>query len=132
LKHAALWLDMTVSVKDSSASLAFDQAFDVHRLSPLSSIRAEVERVRPAVAFFDFDFPTRQGLNLLKETKRSSPSLPLIMLTVQHSEALAVWAFRSRVWDYFVKPLSVGRRDGGGGIGARDSRRGDSADDQSA
>jgi AraC-like DNA-binding protein len=107
LKHAALWLDMTVSVKDSSASLAFDQAFDVHRLSPLSSIRAEVERVRPAVAFFDFDFPTRQGLNLLKETKRSSPSLPLIMRTVQHSEALAVWAFRSRVWDYFVKPLSV-------------------------
>jgi AraC-like DNA-binding protein len=29
------------------------------------------------------------------------------MLTVQHSEALAVWAFRSRVWDYFVKPLST-------------------------
>jgi AraC-like DNA-binding protein len=28
------------------------------------------------------------------------------MLTVQHSEALAVWAFRSRVWDYIVKPLS--------------------------
>jgi YesN/AraC family two-component response regulator len=59
------------------------------------------------VAFFDFDFPTRQGLNVLRETKRAFPSLPLIMLTVQHSEALAVWAFRSRVWDYFVKPLSM-------------------------
>jgi AraC-like DNA-binding protein len=102
-----LWLDMTVSVKDPSASSAFDKAFHLHRLSPLSSIRADVERVHPAVAFFDFDFPTRQGLNLLRETKRSCPSLPLVMLTVQHSEALAVWAFRSRVWDYFVKPLSM-------------------------
>src|SRR5919112_210321 len=106
-KHSVLWLDMTVSVRDARASSAFDQAFEVHRLAPLSSIRADVERLRPAVAVFDFDFPTTQGLNLLKETKRSFQSLPLIMLTVQHSEALAVWAFRSRVWDYVVKPLST-------------------------
>jgi len=98
---------MTVSVRDAGTSCAFDSAFDVHRRAPLSSIRADVERLEPAIAFFDFDFPTKQGLNLLKETKRSFPSLPLIMLTVQHSEALAVWAFRTRVWDYFVKPLSV-------------------------
>jgi AraC-like DNA-binding protein len=107
VKHSVLWLDMTVSVRDIGASYPFDQAFDVHRLAPLSSIRADVERLNPAVAFFDFDFPTMQGLNLLKETKRNFPSLPLIMLTVQHSEALAIWAFRTRVWDYFVKPLSV-------------------------
>ena len=30
------------------------------------------------------------------------------MLTVQHSEELAVWAFRSRVWDYLVKPVAAG------------------------
>jgi AraC-like DNA-binding protein len=107
VKHSVLWLDMTVSVRDAGTCGVFDQAFAVHRLAPLSSIRADVERLKPAVAFFDFDFPTKQGLNLLKETKRSFPSLPLIMLTVQHSEALAVWAFRTRVWDYFVKPLSV-------------------------
>ena len=98
---------MTVSIRDADTGLPFDKAFDVHHLAPLSSIGADIERIKPAVAFFDFDFPTRQGLNLLRETKRSFPSLPLIMLTVQHSEALAVWAFRSRVWDYFVKPLSV-------------------------
>ncbi len=27
------------------------------------------------------------------------------MLTEYHSEALAVWAFRSRIWDYLVKPI---------------------------
>lgn len=98
---------MTVSVRDATASAAFHEWFDIHPLAPLSSILAEIERRRPAVAFFEFDFPTREGLNLLRETKRAYPSLPLVMLTVQHSEALAVWAFRSRVWDYFVKPLST-------------------------
>jgi AraC-like DNA-binding protein len=29
------------------------------------------------------------------------------MLTVYHSEALAVWALRARVWDYFVKPFAA-------------------------
>ena len=106
VKHPALWLDMTVSVRDADTSAGFGEAFDVQRLAPMTSIGGDIARVNPAVAFFDFDFPTRHGLNILKDTKRSFPSLPLIMLTVQHSEALAVWAFRSRVWDYIVKPLS--------------------------
>jgi YesN/AraC family two-component response regulator len=105
-KYRLLWLDMTVSVRDAETQRGFDGTFEIHRRAPLASIESDIERLRPAVAFFDFDFPTKQGLNLLRETKRSHPGLPLIMLTVQHSEALAVWAFRSRVWDYFVKPLS--------------------------
>jgi AraC-like DNA-binding protein/ActR/RegA family two-component response regulator len=109
--HPALWLDMTVSVRDASTSYAFEKAFDVQALSPMSSIGSDIARIRPSVAFFDFDFPTRQGLNVLKETKRCFPSLPIVMLTVQHSEALAVWAFRSRVWDYIVKPLSAADTD---------------------
>jgi YesN/AraC family two-component response regulator len=107
VKHPVLWLDMTVSVHDAGTRRGFDEVFDVHSLAPLSSIQADVDRVKPAVAFFDFDFPTKQGLHLMRETKRTCASLPLIMLTVQHSEALAVWAFRSRIWDYLVKPLSA-------------------------
>jgi YesN/AraC family two-component response regulator len=106
VKYPALWLDMTVSVHDAGTRSAFDDVFEMHRLAPLSSIHGDVERVKPVAAFFDFDFPTKQGLHLLRETKRTFTGLALIMLTVQHSEALAVWAFRSRVWDYLVKPMS--------------------------
>ena len=28
------------------------------------------------------------------------------MLTEYHSEALAIWAYRHRVWDYRVKPIT--------------------------
>jgi YesN/AraC family two-component response regulator len=105
-KYPLLWLDMTVSVREAETHSGLDGTFEIHRRAPLASIQSDIERLHPAVAFFDFDFPTKQGLNLLRETKRSHPGLPLIMLTVQHSEALAVWAFRSRVWDYLVKPLA--------------------------
>jgi YesN/AraC family two-component response regulator len=97
---------MTVSTQDAGTSAGFEQLFEVHRCSNDRSIEAEVERVRPAVVCFDFDFPSKSGLKLLQQTKRDHVSVPLIMLTVQHSEALAVWAFRSRAWDYLVKPLS--------------------------
>jgi YesN/AraC family two-component response regulator len=104
-KHPALWLDMTVSVRDAGAPSGFENAFEIQHRSPLASIHSDVDRLKPVVAFFDFDFPTKPGLQLLRDTKREFPSLPLVMLTVQHSEALAVWAFRSRVWDYMVKPI---------------------------
>jgi YesN/AraC family two-component response regulator len=103
--HSLLWIDMTVSVQDVESVTGFDKAFNVHRSSALSSIDAEIERVNPAVICFDFDFPTKHGLKLLQHIKETHSSLPLIMLTVQHSEDLAVWAFRSRVWDYLVKPI---------------------------
>lgn len=60
---------------------------------------------RPDALCFDYDYPDRASLELLQNTKQAHPSIPILMLTVQHSEELAVWAFRARVWDYFVKPV---------------------------
>lgn len=96
---------MTVSVEDTEHFTAFEKYFRAHRLGAPASIDAEIDRIRPDAVCVEFDFPTREGLKTLQEIKRQHASVPLIMLTVQHSEALAVWAFRSRVWDYFVKPI---------------------------
>lgn len=54
-----------------------------------------------------FDCPDLAGLSLLQEIKLKSPSIPITMFTVQHSEELAIWAMRSRVWEYVVLPLSA-------------------------
>lgn len=105
-KYSLLWIDLTVSVHDKEAYSAFQKHFRVHRLSALASIDSEIERLNPDALCFDYDYPTKQSLRTLQETKRKHRSIPILMLTVQHSESLAVWAFRSRVWDYLVKPLS--------------------------
>lgn len=58
-----------------------------------------------------YDRPDASGLSLLLDIKRAAPSIPITMLTVQHSEELAVWAFRSGVWEYLLLPLSPSERN---------------------
>ena len=59
----------------------------------------------PHTLLFEYDYPNIPTLVALKETKIFHPSIPIVLVTQQHSEALAVWALRTRVWDYFVKPV---------------------------
>ncbi|GGX82909.1 hypothetical protein GCM10007160_08030 [Litchfieldella qijiaojingensis] len=63
----------------------------------------------PIAACFQFDYPDLQGLADLRQTKQRVATVPLLMITQAHSEHLAVWAFRSRVWDYFVHPIDMPR-----------------------
>lgn len=104
--YSLLWIDLAVSLHDRETFEAFECYFEVHRTSALASIDSEIEQLKPDVLCFDYDYPTKQSLKSLQETKAKHRSIPILMLTVQHSESLAVWAFRSRVWDYLVKPLS--------------------------
>ncbi|PMR70188.1 hypothetical protein CR158_17150 [Halomonas heilongjiangensis] len=63
----------------------------------------------PIAACFQFDYPDLQGLADLRQAKQRIASVPLLMVTQAHSESLAVWAFRTRVWDYFVQPVDLAR-----------------------
>jgi len=103
-----LWLDLTVSIKETEAQAAFrpwcDVIHCVDDIERLDDVLALKESQCDLVCF-DFDYPDRAGLRLLRSTKAGYPSLPILMLTVQHSEALAIWAFRSKIWDYLVKPV---------------------------
>ncbi|UYG05265.1 DNA-binding response regulator [Halomonas sp. LR3S48] len=63
----------------------------------------------PIVACFEFDYPDLKGLTDLRQAKQRAASVPLLMITQAHSESLAVWAFRTRVWDYFVQPVDLAR-----------------------
>jgi AraC-like DNA-binding protein len=67
----------------------------------------DVARLDPSALCFDFDHPDQQRLQTLQDVKRYFVRLPVLMLTLDHSESLAVWAFRSRVWNYLVKPVSA-------------------------
>jgi AraC-like DNA-binding protein len=76
-------------------------------LSDAEAIPETLQSLAPLAICFEYDYPDIPRLAALQETKLAYASLPIVMVTRQHSEDLAVWAFRSRVWDYFVKPLPV-------------------------
>src|SRR5690349_17680009 len=102
-----LWVDCTFGVCSPVPRTAAKTHFDVSAHVPLSEAQAAVRHFSPSVVCFEFEHPDAAGLRALRDFKVANPSLPLLMLTTQHSEALAVWAFRARVWNYLVKPVSA-------------------------
>jgi AraC-like DNA-binding protein len=63
--------------------------------------------VSPNALCFEFDQVNPPGLAAMEQALEKYPALPVLMLTVQHAESLAVWSFRVGVWNYLVKPVSV-------------------------
>ncbi len=108
-KPILLWLDLT---RDGSTVGLIHQFEGVGecRLSKDPFLLGR-EQCKPVdMICIHFDRPDANGLNLILDLKRINPSIPITMFTVQHSEELAVWAMRSRVWEYIVLPLSTSEK----------------------
>ena len=99
-----LWVNLTQETRTALGDSA-GGAFDVHCVREPGQIPAAIERHAPQFLCFEFDEPEPPGINALAETRRKHPSLPVLMITACHSEPLALWALRIRVWDLLVKPV---------------------------
>lgn len=110
---------MQVSSIDNELLLVdFKEKVDVHgivaflsasRVSPIHgvlSVQEAIDTLKPRAILFEYDYPELQGLRALLDVRRSFPEIPIVMITSYHSENLAVWAFRNRVWDYLARPLN--------------------------
>ncbi len=101
-----IWFDMTIATRNAEADRIFRDHFDIRYCSNPNRPE-DTPQLESAVAIcFEFDYPDRPGLSLLRSTKERYPHIPIVMLTAQHSEQLAVWAYRNRVLDYLLKPVS--------------------------
>ncbi|MEO4046576.1 response regulator transcription factor [Pseudomonas sp. CAU 1711] len=103
-KPFLLWMDLTHDRSTEELIAQFHTTCDC-RLAKDSSVSARETGQQPDMICMHFDRPDSLGLNLLLEVKRTAPSIPITMFTVQHSEELAVWAMRSGVWEYLTLPL---------------------------
>lgn len=99
-----LWFDLTHDQSAPDCAGEFSNACQIQLVRDLSVAGMNAHQ-RPDMICMHYDRPDTLSLNLLIAVKRSAPSIPITMLTMQHSEDLAVWAFRSGVWDYLVLPL---------------------------
>ncbi|EXF45308.1 YesN family response regulator [Pseudomonas sp. BAY1663] len=100
-----LWVDLTHD-RSTEALMSQFSGFSECRLVQGHSLADSARGRRIDMICMHFDHPDALGLNQLQQVKRSTPSIPITMFTVQHSEELAVWAMRSQVWEYLTLPLS--------------------------
>ena len=102
-----LWVNLTREARTVLEESA-GGAFDVRRVREPTQIPGAIQVHAPPFLCFEFDEPDAPGIAVLAHTRRAHPGLPVLMITGGHSEAVAIWALRIRVWDLLVKPVSSG------------------------
>jgi AraC-like DNA-binding protein len=100
-----LWVDMTVESSAPEVPAEFADHCNVIRATARQSTAQQLRHVRPDAVIFDFDYPDKNSLTAAAQLKEDHASVPMVLLSVQHSEALAVWAFRTRFFDFLVRPV---------------------------
>jgi AraC-like DNA-binding protein len=104
-KIRLLWIDLSTADADAQPETLLEDYFEVAICRRHERVARRLSEDDPEVVCFSFDYPDRSGSRLVEEMKRLYSSIPMFIATVQHSEELAVWAFRSRMTDFLVKPL---------------------------
>lgn len=102
-----LWIDLRFYQSQPGFDQDLGGRYRLHRVNEIAAIAKAIGQTSPQLLCFEFDYPDLPKLKVLRQTCRAHSALPILMLTEQHSETLAVWAFRTGVWDYLVKPVSV-------------------------
>ncbi|MEO7067719.1 MAG: response regulator transcription factor [Rhodanobacter sp.] len=101
-----LWIDLCSQSSFDGLFQSVTTKHEAARVDRLGSIADALRQLRPQLVCIEFDYPDKARLQVVPLLREAAPHLPLLMFTEYHSEALAVWAFRSGVWDYRVKPVS--------------------------
>ena len=104
-KPTLLWVDCTSGLPDAEPRVWTASVFEVTLVQGTEAASRELARGRFHAVCFECDYPDQSGLKAMQAIKQRHARLPMLMLTLDHSEALAVWAFRSRMWNYLVKPV---------------------------
>ncbi|MGF2686225.1 helix-turn-helix domain-containing protein [Marinobacter sp. DUT-3] len=107
-KATVVLVDATQYGADPAVVRVIERRFPLVCVTKQDDLEAVYASEGRYITCFEFDFPDIPSLSMLSEAKRDFASIPMVMFTEQHSEALAVWALRTRVWDYFVKPVNEG------------------------
>jgi YesN/AraC family two-component response regulator len=104
-----LWVDMCHGMSEDRAPGSFAAQFELQQVSPTELIDPgpSIPALRPDIVCFDYDYPDLAALQQIPAAKKRHPSLPILMLTLQRSADLAVWALRARVLDYLIKPIDA-------------------------
>lgn len=102
-----LWIRVLRGCENAVSRSIAEQYFQVEVCPDVASASAHFTRFVPQVVCWEYEEADALALRAMRDFKLTHPSVPVLMLTGQHSEALAVWAFRTRVWNYLTKPVAV-------------------------
>jgi AraC-like DNA-binding protein len=100
------WVDLLSGAGSAEVPAAFADQFTVRMVSSVDALIQAIQENPVLACVFEFDYPDRRSLDTFARFKEDFPWVPVVMVTLQHSETMAKWAFRSGALDFLVHPLS--------------------------
>lgn len=104
--QSIVWADLRLSHNTPSNGELIPTSWIAAKVEKAAYVQQVTGRVLPGLVVFEFDHPDIPSLTTLRDIRRRFASIPVLMLTAYHSEALAIWALRNHVADYLVVPIS--------------------------
>jgi AraC-like DNA-binding protein/CheY-like chemotaxis protein len=106
MQPTLMWFDLNLEPWDNAELFRQLSAFcRTISCRDLDAVGRQVLEHKPNVICFDFDYPDITRLEALRTVKEAFPSIPILLVTLQSSEALLLWAFRTGVRDCLIKPV---------------------------
>ncbi|MBI3819551.1 MAG: sigma-54-dependent Fis family transcriptional regulator [Planctomycetes bacterium] len=84
-----------------------EAGYAIEEASTGAEALAAVERELPDLVLLDFKLPDRTGVEILREIRRASPEVPVILITAFGTLEGAVAAMREGAYDYRSKPFEI-------------------------
>jgi two-component system NtrC family sensor kinase len=81
--------------------------YGVHTVGDGMSALTLARDLRPDLVITDLQMPGLSGIDLIRRLRSDRPSLPMILITGEGSEAVAVEAMRAGATDYMTKPFEA-------------------------
>ena len=81
--------------------------YGVHTVGDGMSALTLARELRPDLVITDLQMPGLSGIDLIRRLRSDRPSLPMILITGEGSEAVAVEAMRAGATDYLTKPFEA-------------------------
>jgi len=97
--------DDTQSIRSTLSILLEEEGFSVRLASNGEEALAEYARRRPDMLILDIMMPKRNGYNVLKQIRRTDPSLPVIFLSAKGSPSDVALGLNLGSDDYLPKPF---------------------------
>jgi AraC-like DNA-binding protein len=102
-----IWVDLRLEPSEIYLSNLVRASYPLQYVREPGGISGLVAALSPAAICFEYDKPGPKELEPLRRTRLKFPGLPVLLITVDHSEELAVWALMMKVSDYLVVPVEV-------------------------
>ena len=93
------------AIRTALARLVRTIGYRSHSFTTGEDLLADFDKLRPGCVLTDIQMPGMNGLALLRQLRRRSPELPILVMTAYPSQTNREQAFAGGAEEYMTKPL---------------------------